>query len=192
VLKTNASGPAPSEAVLIQLWDHIDRVRLKQSEQHAAIIARRALEAATMEAPQLNQRLRDLAQRSSMPLDRVQALIDTCGGDEAWIESILLGATTTEKAALLSGVAYKAASATDAGAELDDNELTLSRADIDAIAAAVTEALRGGQPAAMVEQKRADPAYPPTGLVDQKKKSVPDDPIAAAFQGDLRSDMIPR
>lgn len=37
---------APSEQALIDLWDLVDRVRLKQSEAHAAIVARRAYEAA--------------------------------------------------------------------------------------------------------------------------------------------------
>lgn len=54
------SGPMASEQALIDLWDYIDQVRLGQSEHHAAIIARRALEA---------------ARRSTKPTDPVIAAI---------------------------------------------------------------------------------------------------------------------
>lgn len=67
----------------------------------------------------MNARLKDLIARNGMPLDRVQALVDLAGGDEAWIESILTNATKTEKAAMLSGLKFKAddAPADDGGDE---------------------------------------------------------------------------
>jgi hypothetical protein len=42
-MSTNVS---PSEQALIALWDYIDEIRLRQSEPHAAIVARAAHEAA--------------------------------------------------------------------------------------------------------------------------------------------------
>lgn len=67
----------------------------------------------------MKQSLKDLARAAAIPLEKVQGLIDMCGGDEAWIESVLRGASKSEKAAMLAGVAYKAAD-TAGGLSFDD------------------------------------------------------------------------
>lgn len=59
----------------------------------------------------MNTRLKALAMAGKMDLHKVQALVDLHNGDERWVETILLGADTTQKAALASGVSYKAGGA---------------------------------------------------------------------------------
>lgn len=66
----------------------------------------------------MRQSLKDLAIAGGIPLEKVQSLVDMVG-DEAWIESILRGATKAEKAAMLAGVAYKADD-TAGGSSFDD------------------------------------------------------------------------
>ena len=55
----------------------------------------------------MNARLKELAQRSNMRLDKIQALVAMFDGDESWVERIILGADTAQKEALAAGVAYK-------------------------------------------------------------------------------------
>jgi hypothetical protein len=174
VTKTITTSMTPSEQALIDLWDHIDRVRLKQSEQHAAIIARRALFAA-------------MVTKETRMFDPMKvAELKRLGFTDAEIMGFQARAEATEKAADRMGVAYKAV---EPEAEAGDDELTLTQADIAAIATAVAAALRGGSAAPEAELKRAPTSYPPTGLVDQKKKvfktyNATDDAYARALGAD--------
>ena len=133
----------------------------------------------------LNATLKALAQAGNMSLDKVQSLIDHCGGDEAWIEEIIRNASTSEKTAMMAGERYKA---TPDLAEVNK----VLEATIEQLAALVAK-LRSRQPAE-AELKRAPTSYPPiseNSLLGQSKKAA-EWSFAAAFQGDLRSDMIPR
>lgn len=161
-----ATSMTPSEVALIELWDVIDATRLNQSEQHAAILARRALAAAVKEY-RLNAKLKALGIRANMPFEKLDALVKILGEDGA--EEVMLRAEATEKSASDLQYAYKA--------EAADDELTLSSADLAAIGKLVAEAVRAAQSPVVAETKRAPTSYPPiseNSLLGQATKKAYD------------------
>ncbi len=154
------SGPAPSEIALIELWDYIDAARLKQSEAHAAIIARRALNAATgVDMEELDI--------GGMSQEKVLALIKIIGLEAT--KDVLAQAGTTEKQAAQMGIAFKAV---DTAAIADQ---------LEALVAQLRE-----QP--MVETKRVDYGQvhtaSPTGLTKKKAYNPATDPMAIGLGAD--------
>ncbi len=120
-----------------------------------------------------------------MPLHKVQALVDLFQGDEEWVEQMLDNAVRTQKSADAMGVRYKA----DDG-EYDDSELTLSAADLAAIRAIVAALVQSPAQGVVEAEKRADPRYPPIGLLDQKKKDF--NPATDFFARAMGADQIER
>jgi len=89
----------------------------------------------------MNARLTQLCTEKGYSEEKVTGLIDLFEGDETFVEQLLQKRHKSHDDAHMLKATYKDV------IEFDETALTLSRADIDAIAQAVTAALRQGAPA---------------------------------------------